>query len=257
MVVVGIAVVLATSLAYVVWPRGSTAFTEQEAIADFHARSGDVAAIDDSRDQRVLPTDGVYIFSATGGEEIKLGPFPAQSRPYPESVPVVVVRSGPGCFTVTLNLLDQHTEDTKYCAEDPESLRLESHTKHQMVGALSPTAEMTCNPDRLVGPEGDAQDLDCRLVLSGGPVDLSAEIAGTAQVAPPVTTRVDGISIDTVRLDLSYEVSGDLDGTWEESLWLRQADLLPLRIERDLDLAGLADFEEHSTLALSELDPAT
>jgi len=251
----GVAVV--GTVAYAVWPRRATPFTEEEAVADFRGRPENIASSDGAAGEREVPAEGVYVFSATGGEDVKLGPLPAQSRPYPDVVPVVVVHTEPGCFTVTLNLLDQHTEDTTYCTDGAESLRLDTHVKHQEVGALSPTATMTCDPSRLLGPDAPAHDLHCRLVLSGGPVDLTADVDGVARSSRPVVTQVGGADIDAVRLDSSYGISGDLDGTWEESLWLRASDLLPLRIERDLDLEGLATFEEHSTLVLSDLEPAT
>jgi len=83
---------------------------------------------------------------------------------------VVIVDNRPSCFTVTLNLIDQHTERTAYCLDGAGRLRIDSHSKQQQVGALTPSAAMTCDPPVLVAPTANEQDLGCTLSLSGGPV---------------------------------------------------------------------------------------
>src|SRR3546814_19363138 len=63
-------------------------------------------------------------------------------------------------------------------------------------------------------------------------------------------------SVETTPLTVAYEVSGDLTGTWTETLWLTET-FLPAKIERSLDLSGPATFVEHSELTLLDLSPST
>ncbi len=93
-----------------------------------------------------------------------------------------------------------------------------------------------------------------RAVVAGGPVELTAGVAGATQVSE-ATVDVGGPAVDAVVLDTTYEVSGDLTGTWHEKVWFAVDDWLPLRIERALDLDGLATFTERSALVLADPDP--
>jgi hypothetical protein len=243
--------VAAGVVAYVAWPRGATPVTEDEALHDFRARDTSMS------DQATgVPPPGVYTFAATGQEEVKLGVLPSQTRPYPGTVNVVIVDTGPRCFTTTVNLLDQHREDTTYCVTDDGSLRIEHHEKRQEVGALRPQATMTCDPDALVVPDVDSTALDCRLSLSGGPAAVNATLHGTS-TSERTTVEVGGQPVDAVAVDVRYQISGDLSGSWDERVWFAVDDWLPLRIERELDLRGPASFTERSELTLRSLEPAT
>jgi len=256
LVVLGIVVVVASAVAFIVWPRGVDPVPLSEALQDY--RSGTQtsdpsgAAIDDDGVSR--PRPGVYPFGATGQEEVQAGILPTETRSYPATVPVTVVADGATCFTVTVDLFVQHTEDTRYCITDTGALRLDRHRKHQQIGALRPDAEMTCDPGVLSAPDRRDEKVGCSMAISAGPVSLTAELAGVAR-SEPTSIVVDGRTIDAVRIVLRYTVSGDLSGTWDEQLWLARDDWLPLRITRDLDLRGLAAFEEHSVLTLASTEP--
>ena len=131
-------------------PRRDTV-TEQEALEDYRSRDTTPAAQrDDTAGSATLPAPGVYSYTASGQEVVKLGPLPAETRPYPDTMTVVIVDDEPSCFTATLNLLDQHTEDTTYCLDDTGRLLIDSHHKHQQIGAVNPSAAMTCDPDVLI-----------------------------------------------------------------------------------------------------------
>jgi hypothetical protein len=255
-VIVGLAVVAVVALgvgAFVAWPRGASPVTEDEALESFRAQTGG-SATDTDPEASHLPAPGVYAMDSTGEEVVKLGVLPAETRTYPKTMSIVVVDSGPSCFTMTLNLLDQHTEDTTYCVGDTGGLRIDSHVKHQKIGALSPTASMTCDPDQLVTPDGGAADPTCKLSLSGGPAQLSATLTGTTEVSD-ASIQVGSSDIDALVVDVTYQITGDLTGTWHEKIWFAADNWLPVRIERALDLNGLATFTERSTLQLTDTSP--
>lgn len=253
---VALLVVLAAIGTFVFWPRGSTPITAEEALEDFRDRAGreTESEVDDpvEGDDR-LPAAGVYRYRATGGESVKLGALPAEDRPYPEELTAVVVVED-GCFRFTLNLLAQHTEETTYCPGAGQELTLRDHVKHQQVGALRPEAEMSCDPGLLHELSRSAQELRCTLSMAGGPARLGAQLAGTSTAEVPSSVEVAGEQHEAVKLDLRYDITGDLTGTWRELIWFG-TDWTPLRIERDLELQGLATFTEHSELVLVDRTP--
>lgn len=254
---VGVAILVVVIVgAFLLWPRGTSEVTEEDALSDFRNRTSasPTTAAEHDADARAVPEPGVYTYDATGEEVVKLGPLPAEARPLPGTVTAVVVDEG-DCFELTLNLFEQHTETTRYCTAEG-GLTLEEHTKNQKIGALSPTATMTCDPSTLLDASSEAQDLECRLEMSGGPASITATLSGRALPGDESEATVDGEQVRARPLTLSYQVSGDLSGTWEEILWL-DASNLPVRIQRKLDLAGPATFTEHSDLQLVSLTPST
>lgn len=274
--------------AYTFWPRSASPITEEEALDRFRERAQDAEAgqsgegaqggesaqggeadggeVDGagsapgaepaaSRPEVALPAAGVYTFTTTGGEDVKLGMLPTETRTYPSTVTAIVVADSDVCATVTLNLLEQHTEDTTYCTTPTGGLRIDRHVKHQKVGSLSPTATMTCDPGMIFEPEESALDPSCILELAGGPAQLTADVDGNSRSVAGEVVEVDGAEVAATKVELRYVISGDLTGTWTEDIWFADHDRTPLRIERQLDLNGLATFNEDSTLALTSLEP--
>ena len=234
----------------VLWPRGSTPITAEEALEDFREQP---EVEDPVRGDAPRPAPGVYRYRAAGSESVKLGALPTEDRPYPAEVTGVVVHDGE-CFTFTLNLLAQHTEETTYCPGVGQELVLRDHVKHQQVGALRPEAAMSCDPGVLHELSTARQELRCALSMSGGPATLTADLVGTSAAEVPATAQVGGRQHEAVKVALTYEISGDLSGTWDEAVWFGD-DWTPLRIERDLELKGLATFTEHSELVLVDRTP--
>lgn len=254
---VGIAVIAVIAV-IALWPRGATPVDRDTAVSDFRARATTGDSNDATSDgDRPTPAPGVYRFETTGSENVKLGPLPTETRPYPRSVFVSIVDADGHCFTATLNLLQQHTEDTTYCVSESGGLRLESHRKHQQVGAMKPVADMTCDPALLIDPVRPKMPLNCRLSISGGPARLSTTLTGTSSSTRSTTVTVDGAPVDAVAFDLELTLQGDLTGTWHEHVWFARATWLPLRISRELDFRGLATFTERSDSVLTSLKPST
>jgi len=256
-------ILVVVGLAWVLWPRGTTEVSEQDALADFRKSAGTSTSVP-SPDQNgstrggpgEVPPPGVYTYRADGQEEVKLGPLPTETRPLPDTVTAVVVDHGNGCFEWTINLFAEHTEDTRYCADPSGSLTLAGHTTHQRLGALSPTATSDCDPNVLIEPGTRSSTLNCDMSMEGGPAAITATLVGTATGGDTEQLTIGDEQVAVTPLTISYEVTGDLSGTWNETLWLRN-DHLPVRVERELDLSGPATFTERSRLELVDLSPST
>lgn len=252
-----LAVAVVGVVAFVALPRGTTEVSDREAIEDFRAGSPDEEprSTGPSAGGPELPRAGVYTYSTTGEEVVKLGPLPAETRELPPSVTAVARDVGDGCFEWTLNLFVEHTETTRYCV-DADGVSIASHTKRQQIGALSPTADMTCDPDLLATADEPRRELRCELTLDGGPASIVAELAGPVTAGPSEDVAIGDGAVSVVPVRVEMDLSGDLSGSWVETTWWSD-DHVPVRIERSLDFEGLASFTERSELELVGLDPAT
>lgn len=248
-----VAVVVAAAVAFLLWPRGTTEISEKDAVEDFREKKSTDTTATEGKGTGT-PAPGVYTYSAEGQERVKLGPLPAQDRPLPSTVTAVVTDTGPGCFQWTVNLFAEHTEDTTWCTNP--SLRMEEHAKHQTIGAISPTATMTCDPNQLPAAGGTPTELPCTLKLSGGPMSVTATFTGTATAKAGEAVDVGGTKVETTPIEIRYPVSGDINGTWVETTWWSR-DHLPIRVTRALELAGTASFTENTTLQLTSLEPTS
>lgn len=249
--------VLMSAGAIVFWPRGSTPVSPEEALAEF--RLHEPAPITESTTGR--PAEGVYTYEASGSEEVKLAVMPTETRQMPPVVPVTVMRAPEDpCFEVQIEFMAEHVEQTRYCIEDDSSLVLDQNRKHQRIGALQPEATMDCEDATLLSDRAVADDVStytCALSMSSGlGLTVDAELQGTARVLGTEHIEVGPEVVEAAHLQIRYDVSGDLTGTWTEGLWVDPLSLLPVRIEREIDLSGLARFHESSRLDLSKLEPS-
>lgn len=194
-------VVVLVAAAWLLWPRGTNEVSKDDAIADFRDREGSERVV---RPSRTTPRPGVYTYRATGEERVKLGPLPPEQRRLPKTVTATAVDGDGGCFELTVSLFEEHTEDTSYCVADDGSLTLGRHVKHQRIGALSPTATMTCDPAALVTAGTSESELACELVLEGGPASISASLAGTATTGAVEDRTVGGRKVEATPLTVLY-----------------------------------------------------
>lgn len=253
-VVLGLILVVVAVGAFLVWPRGTSEVKPEAALKDFRERATSTTAHHDDEDSATkLPAPGVYTYSATGTETVKLGPLPEEQRPLPESVTAVAVAAGADCFDFTVNYFAEHTEDSRWCDTDG-ALSWESHQKHQKVGALSATATITCDPKVIRTPTGTPQALECSLELSGGPMAVSTQLRGGTTVGEAAELEVGGESIEAVPVTLDFDVEGTVSGKWVETIWWSDENL-PVKMERNFDLSGAVRFNEQTTLSLSSLSP--
>jgi len=252
-----IVLVVVFGVAYVAWPRGETPITEAQALEQFRAHRTDTVGSAGKTPARRTPAPGVYAYETTGSADVKLGPLPTQARELPSIVTAVVTPARSGCFTYTLNFLAEHVEESTYCVEPDGSLVLESQRKHEKIGALSPEAKSTCDPNVLLATEAGKRPLACTLAMSAATIDLQVQLEGTATAEPETTVAVAGQEVRARRITIELDARGDLHGHWRERIWFASADHLPVKIERDITLSGPATFSEHSTAHLRDLSPQT
>ncbi|MCB0924848.1 MAG: hypothetical protein KDB50_09970 [Mycobacterium sp.] len=253
--------------AFLLWPRGSDPVTKDEAVEDFRSQNsstttanGDDAGASTTTaasTARSRPEPGVYTFAATGSEDVKLGPFPAEHRELPTEVSMVLVHDeDPECFTTTAKLFEQHSDDTTLCASPDGTVRFVEHRKHQQVGGMSPTVTFKCDPNVVIAPSTDQGDIACAISLEGAPVKVESQMTGSAK-SSPATVEIAGQAVAATLVELTFNVSGSLSGTWVEKLWLANDTQLPVQMERELDLSGPATLKESNKLVLTDLTPTT
>lgn len=258
-----VAVVASITAVWVLWPRGTTVVREQDAVASFRDRVAGATTGEHAGSQvgpthapATRPADGVYSYRTRGEETVKLGPLPAEHRTLPDTVTVTVVHSTDACFEVTLSFFVEHSEDTRYCSQPSGSLVLDRHRKRQRIGTLSPTAVMSCDPATIAEPHTATTTLRCMLEMQAGPATLTALLTGTATRGVERPFTIGDRPVTATPITVSYEITGDLSGSWTETTWFSEQ-LLLVRIERRISLSGPATFNEDSELQLSDLFPAT
>lgn len=265
-----VVVILAVG-AWLVWPRGTTEVTEDKALKDFRNRSETTdttvsdagqsgsdatTATEPAGDSTGVPEAGVYTYTGSGEEVIKLGPLPEERHTIPATVTAVVVDNRDGCFDYTLNLFEQHVEDTTYCVTDA-GLTISTYAKKQQIAALSTTVTITCDPGVVRSDNSASLESECTLELAGGPVPVKASFPAKAVIGDPEQRTVGGESVDVVPVTITYDITGSVSGTWVETLWLNDANL-PVSVERSFNLSGgPARFDEQFKLDLSSLTPTT
>ncbi len=250
-------VILAGVVVFIARPRGADPISEEDAVEAFRedgaSDSEDGGGADDG-----VPAVGVYSYGSEGREVVKLGPLPAEERPYAEvtTAQVTVVQGDPGCFAFTLNLLEQHTEDSTWCRTEAGGVSFDSHAKHQSVAQFDPTVNISCDPAVIWEPGTESLPLECELSLDGGPMAVTSDLVGTARAGAPTSSDVGGATVEVVPVDVHFDLEGSVSGTWDERLWLEVETALPVRIERSFQLEGFAQFDEASELVLRSLEPS-
>lgn len=252
-----VVVVVVGAGAFLLWPRGTSEVKPEQALKKFRERQNTTTTHPDhnaTSGERSTPSPGVYSYAATGTEVVKLGPLPEENRPLPETVTAVAVDDGDGCFDFTINFFAEHTEENRWCV-DQGALRWASHKKHQKIGALSPTANITCDPNVIRTPDAKPQPLECALELTGGPVPVRTSLTGGTTVGEATSVEVGGEAVEAVPVTLDFDVVGTVSGKWVEVIWWGPENL-PVKVERHFDLSGPVRFKEETTLALRSLTPA-
>ena len=265
-VALAVALVLAAGVALIARPRGADPISQSEALASFREKQStsvpDAEAGADRLDtgSPSVPAPGVYSYDTSGNEVVKLGPLPAEERPYHDltTAEVTTIPSADGdpeCFSFALNLLEQHTEDSVFCRTAGGGLRLESYAKHQSVAQFNPTVNIACDPGTYSEPEEVSLPLECTLVLDGGPMEVSTDFSGTARSSGPETLLVGAEEVEVLPIDIHFDFQGSVSGTWDEHLWIQIDTALPVRLEREFHLDGFASFDEVSSLRLNSTAP--
>lgn len=257
--VTAVVLVLGVGLgAWAFWPRGADEISDTAALADFQKRAATTlpgTRPTNAIGQRLLtPAEGVYRYDAKGSDTTKFGPLPAQENTLPASITGVVVNEAKGCYEFTLNLFEQHTEDSTFC-EDSDEFSLTTYAKHETVGVVTATAKITCDPGVIMGPE-ETNHLKCTMTLEGAPFPVDADFNGTAKAGDGEFMKVGGETITVRPVEVTFDFSGKVAGSWTEKIWFTE-DRMPARIDRTLHMTGPASFDEDYDLRLASLTPTT
>lgn len=257
--------------AVVFWPRGGTPVGHDEAVEQFREQAGSdpadtSTAVDPSAP--TLPEPGAYRYRSSGQETVKLAVLPEETRVLGDEVTVTVAAPSRveatgttpagSCSESTLHLFTQHRDVNVVCA-NAESVWLQSHTKHQQIGALSPVASLTCSDGILIdrSTASGSSPLACSMTVQGGPVEVTTQLTGTSTWSAPVDLDVDGRAVRAVPVEIRFDAVGSVSGPWVERWWLAEHDLLLVKMERELSLAGPATFSENLSLELLSVTPST
>lgn len=267
----GVVVLLVAVLAFLFRPGSGTAVDKTEAVNDFRVKDKSVPSgkgapstdVPTDTEQPSVPPRGVYTYVTSGQEEVKLGPLPTTTRPFPAEVMASVVVSGDpaddapagGCFDFQLSLIAEHVETTRYC-RDGDGLKIEGHDKTLSIGPMTATATVICEPGLMILPGVPVDSRDCKLSLAGGPVNVETGFEGTTQIGDVTQVEIQGEKVDALPVTVTYLASGSVTGTWTERFWMSVEDWLPVRIEREVSLVGPMSISEKSRLDLLALDPA-
>lgn len=281
LLIIPVVAVAAVAVAMVAWPRGGTAVEKDKAVTDYRQNSstGDKPKIESTDEAKVkapsIPATGVYAYSAVGQEEVKLGPFPADTRVFPTEIVASVTddpaaasttgAKGERCFDYELNLIAEHVEKTTYCAQAVKDskdsngfqLTIAAHTKNMKMGPASPVATLACDPVIVIAQGVNKSDIPCTLKLGGGPMEVNAEMKGTLTVGAPEAIDVGGTSVQASLVSITYLAAGKVSGPWSEKIWMSVDNWLPVKIVRDVNLQGPASIRETSELTLKSLEPTT
>lgn len=257
--------------AVVFWPRGATPVGHEEAVEEFREQSGSTTSgpsTTEAGEAPLLPEPGAYRYRSSGQETVKLAVLPAETRVLGEEVtatvaaatPVAATETTPAgvCSEMTLHLFTQHRDVNVVCTGGSE-VWLQSHTKHQQIGALSPVATLTCADGVLIDRRtaSGTLPLACSMTVQGGPVEVATELAGTSTWGEPVDIDVEGTPVRAIPVELSFDAQGSVSGPWTERWWLAESDLLLVKMQRELALSGPASFTENITLELGSTTPST
>lgn len=263
--VVLVAVVVLVAL--LAWPRGADPVSEEDALESFREQgsggSSPLEATEGSataeNSTTAIPAPGVYRYVGAGSETVQLGPIPPETRQFPAEINGVITEAHPvsdeTCFVTTLNLIEQHTEDSTYCRTADGGLRLEHYEKHQQVSAFKPTVDIRCETGVLWEPGTADLPLECSLDLLGGPKTVTVGFSGTSTATEGGTRDLDGTERDVVTLELHFDLEGSITGTWDEKLTFTTDDMLLVGVERLFDLKGFASFLEDFNYELTSAAP--
>lgn len=58
------------------------------------------------------------------------------------------------------------------------------------------------------------------------PAQLTAALTGSAQTTEHTTVTVGDRELDAIAVDVSYQISGDVTGSWREQIWFSRRPLL-------------------------------
>lgn len=275
--VVVVLVVVGGIVAYLRLRTESTPVTVEDAVAEFEegqgtastsgpATSGDTvapvtsaAATTESvatstialRPALSLPVAGVYAYTTTGGEDLRILSNP--SRTYPAETPLVVEPAGCG-VVVRWTPLVEREETWQMCVEG-EGLALVGYTSvHDFFGQRE-SRVLTCEPGGWLIPPPEVPDESVTTCSGSGLVEQR-----TTRVVDRSPVDVGGEQVEAISIEVAVATSGTTTGTTVRRLTMAAASGLPIRwadeVANSTETAvGAAAYSERLELVAVALAP--
>lgn len=252
-------VVAAVTLGVLWATRGPDEVATEDVIERFDADgSGD----DEVASGDLRPEPGVYVYDASGAEELSLLGTRQEWGP---TMPATVTADGESCWRLRIEFSSAHWQEQRYCVDDG-TLRETSGTSYQGfdLGAttVGETNEFTCDPPHAVldldAEPGDSWPQRC----VGRSADRDTEVvtAGTTTFVGREELRIGDETVDALHYRQQRELSGDQSGTQDEHLWFSAQDGMLLRNETDTSAVspspiGEVEFTQRGEFELRSLTP--
>lgn len=281
-----IAVLVILVIVVIVWTRGGTPVPKKDAVDDFRRTSTTQnadAADDESEEPKgvpLVPDVGVYSYDASGNQEVKFGPLPADPRVLPDEIVASVKHvDGPtddqgsaieidadsSCFSFELRVFTEHAEEMTTCvawdadSDDDTATRatIATHLILMKIGPVTATAHLECEEPLIMAKGWTQTDVPCVLRLTGAPVEVVADLVGSVTVGEAEDVDIAGTTVRALPVKIAYDANSKVTGSWGETVWMSEENWLPLKFDRDINLQGTATIIEKSSLVLSSLLPDT
>lgn len=194
-----------------------------------------------------LPTQGVYTYATTGGEEINT---PGGKRSYPEETFGVLRLEGGCAWSIEFRVLEEHREAFTLCTEGPVITETESRSDIVFYGAEN-RETYTC--DLVHGDLGAAPGSTTTGRCTG---DQGTNTEKTTEVIGREVLVVGGVQVETIHTRSETVISGASQGFAVTNQWITVDTGLIVRVERVADSSrGAIDYHEEVTFMLQSLTP--
>jgi hypothetical protein len=201
---------------------------------------------------RLLPSDGVYQYRTSGGEQLSVGGI---SRSFPATSDMIV--TGDRCATMEWEPFEQHMEGLVECRQNDGALSIGSALSYEEIAGTRTTSVIDCPADTYFVPPhwfaGERWRSTCR---SG---DEKVEFAG--QVIGSSTVDVGRKEVPALHTRLTLTFSGSEFGTNPNDYWIGWDGLI-LRQRESVNVAqnagplGSVRYTEEMAITLTSMTPS-
>jgi hypothetical protein len=202
-----------------------------------------------------LPPEGVYPYHVTGGE--KLSVFGAEHR-YPERVYSTTRHVGACGWEARIDVIEEHVDIVGLCSAQ-DVLHQTSQTRIVSFFGVRQHVTMTCEPVLVVHDTSDDPGTKTSEVRctdgQGGYAHITRRFVGTEKMT------VGGRTVKALHAHLDSELSGRVDGSSTDDIWLSPDTGMLYRWKRYVDTETGAAFgmdaryTEEADFLLESLDP--
>lgn len=208
------------------------------------------------------PAAGVYRYRGRGTESLSvLGAHQGWGR----VVPVTIVPTSAGCWTVRLDYSTHHRQELRYCERGTRLLELGGSTRQRFefgAFAADDTSTFVCDPPGVAVKIGAAAGDSWRQSCSGGSAEQHTKVtsAGPNTFLGIRTLRIGGKPVDAYVYRTDRTITGDQSGHEHDEMWFAVDTGLLVRYHRDSSVAtpspvGSVQYTELGTVTATELTP--